>query len=131
MTLFGTVWPSRPPYFQQPLYLLCLGRTTEDACVCVAESGLNMSLTGGGCRGFYFNTVLSLARSLAAHQHAPLDKVTRPARNGSLVTNLYPEFDFDVLNVAVLSLPGVFQCSCGSELTLRSSGSLLLFGGLT
>ncbi|XP_032426605.1 phosphatidylinositol 4-kinase alpha isoform X1 [Xiphophorus hellerii] len=36
-----------------------------------------MSVTGGGCRGFYFNTVLSLARSLAAHQHAPLDKVQK------------------------------------------------------
>lgn len=62
----------------------------------------------------------------------------RAARQGNkassswqLVTNLYPEFDFDVLNVAVLSVPGVFLCSCGSELTLRSSGSLLLFGGLT
>uniref|UniRef100_A0A3B3YSI9 Uncharacterized protein n=1 Tax=Poecilia mexicana TaxID=48701 RepID=A0A3B3YSI9_9TELE len=36
-----------------------------------------MSLNGGGCRGFYFNTVLSLARSLATHQHAPLDKVQK------------------------------------------------------
>lgn len=35
-----------------------------------------MSLNGGGSRGFYFNTVLSLARSLAAHQQAPIDKVT-------------------------------------------------------
>lgn len=34
-----------------------------------------MSLNGGGSRGFYFNTVLSLARSLAAHQQAPVDKV--------------------------------------------------------
>lgn len=34
-----------------------------------------MSLNGGGSRGFYFNTVLSLARSLAAHQQAPIDKV--------------------------------------------------------
>lgn len=34
-----------------------------------------MSLNGGGNRGFYFNTVLSLARSLAAHQQAPVDKV--------------------------------------------------------
>ena len=31
---------------------------------------------GGGKRGFYFNTVLSLARSLAAHRQAPIDKVT-------------------------------------------------------
>lgn len=29
----------------------------------------------GGSRGFYFNTVLSLARSLAAHRPAPIDKV--------------------------------------------------------
>ncbi|MED6287273.1 Phosphatidylinositol 4-kinase alpha [Characodon lateralis] len=36
-----------------------------------------MSLDGGGCRGFYFSTVLSLARSLAAHQQAPLDKVQK------------------------------------------------------
>ncbi|XP_076019988.1 phosphatidylinositol 4-kinase alpha isoform X2 [Genypterus blacodes] len=36
-----------------------------------------MSLHGGGTRGFYFNTVLSLARSLAAHRLAPLDKVQK------------------------------------------------------
>uniref|UniRef100_A0A3Q3WCT9 Phosphatidylinositol 4-kinase, catalytic, alpha b n=1 Tax=Mola mola TaxID=94237 RepID=A0A3Q3WCT9_MOLML len=36
-----------------------------------------MSLNGGGSRGFYFNTVLSLARSLAAHQQAPIDKVQK------------------------------------------------------
>ncbi|KAK7895476.1 hypothetical protein WMY93_020801 [Mugilogobius chulae] len=35
-----------------------------------------MSLTGGS-RGFYFNTVLSLARSLAAHGQAPLEKVQK------------------------------------------------------
>ncbi|XP_069369384.1 phosphatidylinositol 4-kinase alpha isoform X5 [Paralichthys olivaceus] len=32
---------------------------------------------GGGKRGFYFNTVLSLARSLAAHRQAPIDKVQK------------------------------------------------------
>ncbi|XP_066545539.1 phosphatidylinositol 4-kinase, catalytic, alpha b isoform X2 [Amia ocellicauda] len=31
----------------------------------------------GGPRGFYFNTVLSLARSLAAHRPAPVDKVQK------------------------------------------------------
>ncbi|XP_030624226.1 phosphatidylinositol 4-kinase alpha isoform X2 [Chanos chanos] len=36
-----------------------------------------MSVRGGGSRGFYFNTVLSLARSLAAHQPAPIDKVQK------------------------------------------------------
>uniref|UniRef100_A0A7N6AQ75 Phosphatidylinositol 4-kinase alpha n=1 Tax=Anabas testudineus TaxID=64144 RepID=A0A7N6AQ75_ANATE len=36
-----------------------------------------MSLHGGGSRGFYFNTVLSLARSLAAHRQAPIDKVQK------------------------------------------------------
>uniref|UniRef100_A0AAX7UL83 PI3K/PI4K catalytic domain-containing protein n=1 Tax=Astatotilapia calliptera TaxID=8154 RepID=A0AAX7UL83_ASTCA len=30
-----------------------------------------------GSRGFYFNTVLSLARSLAAHRQAPIDKVQK------------------------------------------------------
>lgn len=34
-----------------------------------------MSVMGGGTRGFYFNTVLSLARSLAAHRFAPIEKV--------------------------------------------------------
>ncbi|KAF0034106.1 hypothetical protein F2P81_014172 [Scophthalmus maximus] len=32
---------------------------------------------GGGTRGFYFNTVLSLARSLAAHRPAPVEKVQK------------------------------------------------------
>uniref|UniRef100_A0A3Q3A530 Phosphatidylinositol 4-kinase alpha n=1 Tax=Kryptolebias marmoratus TaxID=37003 RepID=A0A3Q3A530_KRYMA len=36
-----------------------------------------MSLMGGSTRGFYFNTVLSLARSLAAHRPAPVEKVQR------------------------------------------------------
>uniref|UniRef100_A0A3Q2XIL8 Phosphatidylinositol 4-kinase alpha n=1 Tax=Hippocampus comes TaxID=109280 RepID=A0A3Q2XIL8_HIPCM len=36
-----------------------------------------MTLRGEGSRGFYFNTVLSLARSLAAHRQAPLDKVQK------------------------------------------------------
>ncbi|KAK6322668.1 hypothetical protein J4Q44_G00074600 [Coregonus suidteri] len=36
-----------------------------------------MSAKGAGTRGFYFNTVLSLARSLAAHRPAPIDKVQK------------------------------------------------------
>ncbi|XP_055006647.1 phosphatidylinositol 4-kinase, catalytic, alpha b, partial [Boleophthalmus pectinirostris] len=36
-----------------------------------------MSVMGGGTRGFYFNTVLSLARSLAAHRPAPIEKVKK------------------------------------------------------
>ncbi|KAJ8414141.1 hypothetical protein AAFF_G00067390 [Aldrovandia affinis] len=36
-----------------------------------------MSVKGGGTRGFYFNTVLSLARSLAAHRPAPVDKIQK------------------------------------------------------
>uniref|UniRef100_A0A3Q3KIJ0 Phosphatidylinositol 4-kinase alpha n=1 Tax=Monopterus albus TaxID=43700 RepID=A0A3Q3KIJ0_MONAL len=36
-----------------------------------------MSHHGGGTRGFYFSTVLSLARSLAAHRQAPLEKVQK------------------------------------------------------
>uniref|UniRef100_A0A1A7Z1W5 Phosphatidylinositol 4-kinase alpha n=1 Tax=Iconisemion striatum TaxID=60296 RepID=A0A1A7Z1W5_9TELE len=36
-----------------------------------------MSLMGGSTRGFYFNTVLSLARSLAAHRPAPVEKVQK------------------------------------------------------
>ncbi|KAJ7987057.1 hypothetical protein DPEC_G00334810 [Dallia pectoralis] len=36
-----------------------------------------MSVQVAGSRGFYFNTVLSLARSLAAHRPAPLDKVQK------------------------------------------------------
>ncbi|XP_076586292.1 phosphatidylinositol 4-kinase, catalytic, alpha b [Chaetodon auriga] len=36
-----------------------------------------MSVMGGGTRGFYFNTVLSLARSLAVHRPAPVEKVQK------------------------------------------------------
>uniref|UniRef100_A0A3Q3NDT5 Phosphatidylinositol 4-kinase alpha n=1 Tax=Labrus bergylta TaxID=56723 RepID=A0A3Q3NDT5_9LABR len=36
-----------------------------------------MSVMGGGTRGFYFNTVLSLARSLAAHRPATVEKVQK------------------------------------------------------
>uniref|UniRef100_A0A667ZFQ4 Phosphatidylinositol 4-kinase alpha n=1 Tax=Myripristis murdjan TaxID=586833 RepID=A0A667ZFQ4_9TELE len=41
------------------------------------DVGVNMSVMGGGKRGFYFNTVLSLARSLAAHRPAPVEKVQK------------------------------------------------------
>ncbi len=57
---------------------LLLG-TNERRCLCLCgciKTFVNMSLNGGGSRGFYFNTVLSLARSLAAHQQAPIEKVT-------------------------------------------------------
>uniref|UniRef100_A0A6Q2YE35 PI3K/PI4K catalytic domain-containing protein n=1 Tax=Esox lucius TaxID=8010 RepID=A0A6Q2YE35_ESOLU len=36
-----------------------------------------MSVKVAGTRGFYFNTVLSLARSLAAHRPAPIEKVQK------------------------------------------------------
>ncbi|XP_062384145.1 phosphatidylinositol 4-kinase alpha isoform X1 [Sardina pilchardus] len=36
-----------------------------------------MSAKGGGSKGFYFNTVLSLARSLAANRPAPIEKVQK------------------------------------------------------
>ncbi|XP_041760383.2 phosphatidylinositol 4-kinase alpha-like isoform X1 [Coregonus clupeaformis] len=36
-----------------------------------------MSVTGCGTRGFYFNTVLSLARSLATHRPAPVEKIQK------------------------------------------------------
>uniref|UniRef100_A0A3Q3K9P0 Phosphatidylinositol 4-kinase alpha n=1 Tax=Monopterus albus TaxID=43700 RepID=A0A3Q3K9P0_MONAL len=36
-----------------------------------------MSVMGSSTRGFYFNTVLSLARSLAAHRPAPVEKVQK------------------------------------------------------
>uniref|UniRef100_A0A3B3H6H2 Phosphatidylinositol 4-kinase alpha n=1 Tax=Oryzias latipes TaxID=8090 RepID=A0A3B3H6H2_ORYLA len=36
-----------------------------------------MSVSAAESRGFYFNTVLSLARSLAAHRQAPLEKVQK------------------------------------------------------
>ncbi|MEQ2194214.1 hypothetical protein XENOCAPTIV_025506, partial [Xenoophorus captivus] len=55
-----------------------VGLNDRGGCLCLCSSvrvQLNMSLDGGGCRGFYFSTVLSLARSLAAHQQAPLDKM--------------------------------------------------------
>uniref|UniRef100_A0A671YFY2 Phosphatidylinositol 4-kinase alpha n=1 Tax=Sparus aurata TaxID=8175 RepID=A0A671YFY2_SPAAU len=41
------------------------------------EVRVNMSVMGGGTRGFYFNTVLSLARSLAAHRPAPVEKIQK------------------------------------------------------
>lgn len=44
---------------------------------------VNMSVTGGGTRGFYFNTVLSLARSLAVHRPAPVEKVRKESRASS------------------------------------------------
>lgn len=49
-----------------------------------------MSLNGGGSRGFYFNTVLSLARSLAAHPQAPIDKVTLSAAIANIGIWLIP-----------------------------------------
>lgn len=71
-----------------------------------------MSLNGGGSRGFYFNTVLSLARSLAAHRQAPLEKVTlNTSRRASDRNKLIPVKESEtlrpVLNFASLR---VFVC---------------------
>lgn len=56
-------------------FLLLLRANERCLCGSIIKAPANMSLNGGGNRGFYFNTVLSLARSLAAHQQAPVDKV--------------------------------------------------------
>lgn len=54
-------------------------------CGNIIKAPANMSLNGGVNRGFYFNTVLSLARSLAAHQQAPVDKVTSAVMASKLI----------------------------------------------
>lgn len=55
--------------------LLLLKANERCLCGSIIKAPAKMSLNGGGSRGFYFNTVLSLARSLAAHEQAPVDKV--------------------------------------------------------
>uniref|UniRef100_A0A8B9JZE5 Phosphatidylinositol 4-kinase alpha n=1 Tax=Astyanax mexicanus TaxID=7994 RepID=A0A8B9JZE5_ASTMX len=47
------------------------------AALAHGSAGASMSARGSGTRGFYFNTVLSLARSLAAHRPAPAEKVQK------------------------------------------------------
>lgn len=71
-----------------------------------------MSLNGGGSRGFYFNTVLSLARSLAAHPQAPIDKVTLSAVTANSGIRLIPVkvlgVEMPPRNFASESLPYAF-----------------------
>lgn len=70
------VWTLRFAVVVSTDFSLLLG-ANERRCLCGSiKTPVNMSLNGGGSRGFYFNTVLSLARSLAAHQQAPIEKVT-------------------------------------------------------
>lgn len=59
--------------------LLLLKANERCLCGSIIKAPAKMSLNGGGSRGFYFNTVLSLARSLAAHEQAPVEKVTLSA----------------------------------------------------
>lgn len=96
-------------------FLLLLG-TNERRCLCcsIIEAPANMSLNGGGSRGFYFNTVLSLARSLAAHQQAPVDKVTLSAVVANGRNKLIPARVFDTVGPSFTSeITGVL---CGGSL---------------
>lgn len=84
LTLFG---PDARRSCQYGLFLRLLG--AHQRCLCgsiLNKAPATMSLNGGGNRGFYFNTVLSLARSLAAHQQAPADKVTLSALTANKLT---------------------------------------------
>lgn len=77
MALFG---PSRSPYLSARHFAGAKNAKDGTAALRVAADltlgSASMTLRGEGSRGFYFNTVLSLARSLAAHRQAPLDKVS-------------------------------------------------------
>lgn len=66
-------------------FLLLLRANQRCLCGSIIKAPANMSLNGGGNRGFYFNTVLSLARSLAAHQQAPVEKVRRAVMANKLM----------------------------------------------
>lgn len=101
------------PFFDYDLAFALFGRRARRSCQCglsffpshsalllginerrcqegSTKASANMSLNGGGNRGFYFNTVLSLARSLAAHPQAPIDKVTLSAAMANSGTRLIP-----------------------------------------
>lgn len=73
-----------------------------------------MSLNGGGSRGFYFNTVLSLARSLAAHQQAPVDKVMLSAVVANGRNKLIPARVFDTAGPSFTSW--ITGALCGDSL---------------
>lgn len=86
-----------------------------------------MSLNGGGSRGFYFNTVLSLARSLAAHQQAPIDKVTLSVLMANDGNKLIPARVFDAKGPSLTSL--LYRCGLcyAFENTVNLSLSLRLY----
>lgn len=67
--------PSHFPYCGR--VFLHRGQQQESSFACFQLSrGVSWIMaTRGGTREFYFNTVLSLARSLAAHRPAPVEKV--------------------------------------------------------
>lgn len=96
-------------------------------CSCTKASALNMSLNGGGSRGFYFNTVLSLARSLAAHQQAPIDKVTLKKKKANTATDkLIPVKLFDISSGPDLtSPPSLYELFYVSKNTITMSLSVL------
>lgn len=49
---------------------------TAPAAAAAPSAGTGRGSSAGTARGFYFNTVLSLARSLAVQNPAPLEKVS-------------------------------------------------------
>lgn len=106
---------------------LLLG-TNERRCLCGSiKASANMSLNGGGSRGFYFNTVLSLARSLAAHQQAPIDKVMLSVVKANDGNKLIPVRIFDAKGPSLTSL--LYRCGlcCAFENTVNLSLSLRLY----
>lgn len=129
MTLSFLVWTLRFAVVVSADFSLLLG-ANERRCLCGSiKTPVNMSLNGGGSRGFYFNTVLSLARSLAAHQQAPIEKVTLSVGMANGGNKLIPVRVFDAKGPSLtwcLCRWGLF-CDCESSKFVSQSA----FVGIT
>lgn len=103
--------PSHFPYCGRVFLQHRLLRESSFVCFQLSRGVSWIMATRGGTREFYFNTVLSLARSLAAHRPAPVEKVQHDTRTLHCTLHILHCIIIISRRVIVMHATGVTGCS--------------------